>query len=92
MKAFHLELSWAIFAISSPFQAALSVCEYSLTYTCERRKFFNQLAIKMIAKDYRADDQRRKDRRALLRALKPFGLAALAGIAFGALLALLILF
>lgn len=42
-------------------------------------------------KDYRHDDQRRKDRKALLRALKPFWLAALAGISFGALLAFLAL-
>ena len=33
----------------------------------------------MIAKDYRHDAQVRKDRKALLRALKPFGYAALAG-------------
>ena len=42
-------------------------------------------------KDYRQDDQARKDRKALLRALRPFGYAALAGISFGALLALLAL-
>ena len=36
----------------------------------------------MIAKDYRHDEQRRKDRKALLRALKPFGYAALAGTPF----------
>lgn len=46
----------------------------------------------MIAKDYRHDEQRRKDRKALLRALKPFGYAALAGTLFGVLLALLALF
>lgn len=46
----------------------------------------------MIAKDYRHDDQARKDRKALLRALRPLGYAALAGISFGALLALLALF
>ena len=49
-------------------------------------------ATKMIAKDYRHDEQRRKDRKALLRALKPFGYAALAGTLFGVLLALLTLF
>ena len=45
----------------------------------------------MIAKDYRHDEQARKDRKALLRALRPFGYAALAGTFFGALLALLAL-
>ena len=73
-------------------QAAFSICEYSLTYTCERRNFFNFHATKMIAKDYRHDDQARKDRKALLRALRPFVYAALAGTLFGALLALLALF
>lgn len=43
-------------------------------------------------KDYRHDEQRRKDRKALLRALKPFGYAALAGIFFGLSMALLALF
>ena len=46
----------------------------------------------MIAKDYRHDDQVRKDRKALLRALKPFGYAALAGTLFGLSMALLALF
>ena len=46
----------------------------------------------MIAKDYRHDEQRRKDRKALLRALRPLGYAALAGTLFGVLLALLALF
>lgn len=73
-------------------QAAFSICEHSLTYTCERRNFSTQPATKMIAKDYRHDDQARKDRKALLRALKPFGYAALAGTLFGVLLALLTLF
>ena len=45
----------------------------------------------MIAKDYRHDDQARKDRKALLRALKPFGYAALAGTLFGLSMALLAL-
>ena len=80
------------FADCSRFQAAFSVCERSLTYACERRKFSTQPATKMIAKDYRHDDQARKDRKALLRALKPFGYAALAGTLFGVLLALLALF
>ena len=48
-------------------------------------------ATKMIAKDYRHDDQARKDRKALLRALRPFVYTALAGTLFGALLALLAL-
>lgn len=76
--------------MSNP-QAALSICEHSLTYTCERRNFSTQPATKMIAKDYRHDDQARKDRKALLRALKPFGYAALAGIFFGLSMALLAL-
>ena len=79
------------FADCSRFQAALSVCERSLTYTCERRKFSTQPATKMIAKDYRHDDQARKDRKALLRALRPFGYAALAGTLFGLAMALLAL-
>ena len=79
------------FADFPRFQAAFSVCEYSLTYTCERRNFQFFHATKMIAKDYRHDDQARKDRKALLRALRPFGYAALAGILFGVLLALLAL-
>ena len=45
----------------------------------------------MIAKDYRHDEQRRKDRKALLRALRPFVYTALAGTLFGVLLALLAL-
>ena len=45
----------------------------------------------MIAKDYRHEDQARKDRKALLRALRPFVYTALAGTLFGALLALLAL-
>ena len=45
----------------------------------------------MIAKDYRHEDQARKDRKALLRALRPFVYVALAGISLGALLALLAL-
>ena len=79
------------FADCSRFQAAFSVCEHSLTYACERRNFSTQPATKMIAKDYRHDEQRRKDRKALLRALKPFGYTALASTFLGALLALLAL-
>ena len=45
----------------------------------------------MIAKDYRHDDQVRKDRKALLRALRPLGYAALAGTLFGLAMALLAL-
>ena len=79
------------FADFPRFQAAFSVCEHSLTYTCERWNFSTQPATKMIAKDYRHDDQARKDRKALLRALRPFAYTALAGTIFGALLALLAL-
>ena len=32
--------------IGAILQAALSVCEHSLTYTCERRKFFNSTSYK----------------------------------------------
>ena len=79
------------FADCSRFQAAFSVCEHSLTYTCERRNFSTQPATKMIAKDYRHDAQVRKDRKAFLWALKPFGYAALAGTLFGLSMALLAL-